>query len=136
MSSKQYLPSLDTDGWVKTSVKVADYLISHFFLSDYSQTSMFPGNVASFAWILQRYQSDLTRIQTETQDTLTSYFSKYFKEVEVQVTELDNPESINDHHLSLYLTFVDEAGVKHNLSRMIKYTGMKVTEIIAVINEG
>lgn len=136
MTSKYLFPAVDTDGWTKTSVKVADYLFSHFFLSDYSQTAVFNGKVASFAWILQRNQSDISSIMSVTQETLSQYFSKQFDEVEVEVYEIPNEESINDHKLTLFLSFKDKDGVSHNLERIIKYQGLKVTEIISVVNNG
>ena len=136
MTSKSLFPSLDTDGWVNTSIKVADYLFSHFFLSDYSQTAVFNGKVSSFAWILQRHQSDIPQIMSVTQSTLSEYFSKQFSEVEVQIGEIPNTESINDHKLSIFLTFKDLDGITHNLERIIKYQGLKVSEIIAVVNNG
>ena len=136
MTSKYLFPAVDTDGWTKTSVKVADYLFSHFFLSDYSQTAVFNGKVASFAWILQRNQSDISSIMSVTQETLSQYFSKQFDEVEVEVYEIPNEESINDHKLTLFLSFKDKDGVSHSLERIIKYQGLKVTEIISVVNNG
>lgn len=136
MTSRYLFPSLDTDGWVNTTVKVADYLISHFFLSDYSQTHVFDGKVASFSWILQHYQSDITGIISETQSTLQKYFSSQFNEVEVEVREKEDPSSINNHPLTIYLGFIDQDGVEHTLERIIKYQGLKVTEIISVINKG
>lgn len=134
MPSLHLFPTLDPDGWVETSTKVADYLVSHFFLADYSQTAFFPDNVASFAWILHRYQGNITTIITETQQRLNAYFSTQFTNVDVQLTELADKSNINSHSLSLYLVFTDTDGVEHNLSRMLKYSGMKVTELIAVIN--
>ncbi len=136
MTSKYLFPSLDTDGWVETTVKTADYLLSHFFLSDYSQTAHFPNTVASFAWILQRYMGESERIKEETQNVLSAYFSKQFSDVEVQVTELTTPDSINQQQLTLFLQFTDQDGITHNLSRLIKYSGLKVNEVIAVINQG
>lgn len=136
MTSKTLFPTLDTDSWVNTPIKVADYLFSHFFLADYSQTAIFIGQVTSFAWILQHYQSDMSQIMTQTQLALSTYFSKQFNEVEVQIDEIPNPDSINDHKLSLYLTFKDTEGVAYNLERIIKYQGLKVTEIISVLNQG
>ena len=136
MSTITLHPSLDTDGWVNTPVKVCDYMLAHFFLSDYSQTATFPGEVASFSWILQHYQGDVTRICEVTQTTLARYFGKQFAEVDIQVSQLPNPESINEKPLSLYLILTDSDGITHNLARLIHYDGMKVSEIIAVINHG
>lgn len=136
MTSKYLHPALDTDGWVQTPIKVADYLLSHFFLSDKSQTAFFPTEVISFAWILQRFQGDLPRIREETQSELSRYFSKQFADVEVEVGEITNNDSINRHQLSLYLTFVDGDGITHNLASIVKYSGLKVTEIINTNNQG
>ena len=137
MVSKTLHPTLDTDGWVDSPIKCADYLLSHFFLSDYSQTAHFPGLVASFAWILQRYQGDYSRILEETQSTLSAHFEKQFSNVEVQVSDIPNPDSINQKQLSLYVVFTDTTGTEYNLARIVQYAdNLKVTNIIAVNNTG
>ena len=137
MTSKTLHPVLDTDGWVNSSIKVADYLLSHFFLSDYSQTAHFPGQVASFAWIVQRYQGDYTRIQEEIQSTLASHFEKQFSNIEIQVGDVPNADSNNQKQLSLYLVFTDASGANFNLSRTIQYSdNLKITNIISVSNTG
>lgn len=134
MTSLYLFPSLDTDGWVNSPVKVADYMLSHFFLSDYSQTAFFSTKIASFAWLLQRHQNDLTGLFDETQQILSSYFSTQFTNVEVQVNEAPDQTTSNKTGMNLYLGFTDQEGVAHTLSRLIKYSGMKVTEVLAVIN--
>jgi hypothetical protein len=134
MTSKHLFPSLDTDGWVESPIKVADYMLSHFFLSDYSQTAFFRNKVASFAWLLQRHQGNLTALFDETQQILSSYFSTQFSNVEVQVTEVPDTTTSNKTGLSLFLEFVDADGTTHNLSRLVKYSGMKVSEVLAVVN--
>ena len=137
MTSKTLHPVLDTDGWVNSSIKVADYLLSHFFLSDYSQTAHFPGQVASFAWIVQRYQGDYTRIQEEIQSTLAAHFEKQFSNIEIQVGDVPNADSNNQKQLSLYLVFTDASGTSFNLSRIIQYSdNLKITNIISVSNTG
>ena len=137
MTSKTLHPVLDTDGWVNSSIKVADYLLSHFFLSDYSQTAHFPGQVASFAWIVQRYQGDYTRIQEEIQSTLAAHFEKQFSNIEIQVGDVPNADSNNRKQLSLYLVFTDASGTSFNLSRIIQYSdNLKITNIISVSNTG
>ena len=137
VASKTLHPTLDTDAWVNSAIKTADYLLSHFFLSDYSQTAHFKGQVASFAWIVQRYQGDIARIQEELQSTLAAHFEKQFTNVEIQVGEVPNPDSINRQQLSLYLVFTDSTGAEFNLSRIIQYSdNLKITNIISVNNTG
>lgn len=134
MSANYLFPTLDTDGWANTSIKVADYMLSHFFLSDHAQTAFFTGDVYSFAWILQQNQGQIDRIREETQSSLSTYFSKMFSQVDVQVADVANPDSINQKIISLYLVFTDTEGVSYNLSRLVKHTDMKVNEVIAVSN--
>ena len=137
MTSKTLHPTLDTDAWVNSPIKTADYLLSHFFLSDYSQTAHFKGRVASFAWIVQHYQGDYERIQTELQSTLSAHFEKQFSDVEVQIADVPNPDSINQKQLSLYLVFTDTTGTEYNLARIVQYSdNLKVTNIISVNNTG
>lgn len=136
MSSLTLHPSLDTDGWLETTIKVADAMLSHFFLSDYSQTSEFRGEVSSFSYILQLHQGDLPRIREVTQSTLSRYFSKQFTDVDVQVADIKNVESINKQQIGIYLVFTDGDGISHNLSRLINYSDMKINEIISVLNNG
>jgi len=137
MTSKTLHPSIDTDGWVNTPVKVADYLLSHFFLSDYSQTHHFKGEVASFAWILTNNQGSLEKTQEETQRVLSAHFSKQFSEVDIQVSEVPTTASINKKQLGIYLVFTDKEGVEHNLARIFAFTeNLKFREIISVNNIG
>lgn len=136
MTSKHLHPALDTDGWVKTPIKVADYMLSHFFLADKSQTAFFPTEVVSFSWILQTHPDDMIAIRTTLQEELARYFSKQFSNVDIEVSEIAASDSINKRQLTLYLAFYDGDGIGHNLSRIIKYSGLKVTEIISVNNNG
>lgn len=129
-------PSLDTNGWIDTPIETIDAMLSHFFLSDYSQTHCFPGGVSSFAWIIQNNQPDLDRTISVLQATLHRYFSKQFQTVEVEVGEVPNETSINKKQLSLYLTLSDKDGQVFNLNRIIDYTNLKVVEIINTVNFG
>ena len=128
---------MSTDGWVNTSIKTADYMFSHFFLSDYSQTAEFSGDVASFSYIVERYADDLSAMAQQIQSNLAAYFSTQFSNVDIQASTIQNIQTtINVYELTLYLTFTDTDGVTFNLSRLVQYAGLKVVDIIAVINHG
>lgn len=133
MTSKTLFLSLDTDAWVQTPLKVADYLISHFFLAEHDQTSLFKGQVASFPWLIMRHQNEIQQLCTETERTLSGLFSHYFSDVEVQVTEKSIDGSLTKKGITLFLVFTDTKGVKHNIANIVSYDGYKVTEIAAVI---
>lgn len=134
MTTLATMPSLSTDGWVKGSLKTADYLFSHFFASDYSQTYAFPNGVSSFAYILHTNQNDIPGTIRQLQETLTTYFSKYFENV---VVEIDDSPTVADSSavaLSLFLNFTDNVGVTYSLGKMIEYTNTTVNKIVTINN--
>lgn len=134
MTSKHLFPTIDLDGWVKSPVKVADYLMSHFFLSEYNQTSNFPDNVYSFANLMQKNIESATLLAKDLQDSLTDYFTTQFSNVTIEVTTSDKPDSNNLKNLNIYMVFTDSVGTEHNLARLVNYSGNKVTEIISINN--
>lgn len=80
------LPSLSQDGWVSSTKEKLDYLMSHFFLSDYSQTSIYSKYVASLSYILQANQNKMIDTKNAVTTTLTDYLSRYkFTDVIVDV---------------------------------------------------
>lgn len=135
MTTRTLLPTLSLDGWVNTPIKAADYLLSHFFLSDYSQTAIFPGEVMSFSWLLQQYQDNLSGLKSRLQSDLSKCFSHYFSDVEVQVTDEAMMNSNNKRALVIMLVFTDENKVEYNLARVIEHDGMKVSQINAALIE-
>lgn len=134
MTSKNFLPTLSEDGWVNSSVKVCDQLFSHFLLSDYSQTYLYDGLVSSFPWIILETQKDMTRTITLTQQTLSSYFTRYFNNVVVEVAEVENIEEPSVAQISIYLSFTDTEGEQHSLGKLLQIADLKVQKIIDLNN--
>lgn len=134
MAIANLFPTIGPDGWVTSSMKVADYLLSHYFLSNQSQSTEFPDNVSSFAWIIQRYAGNTAETASQVEKNLKEYFSTQFTNVDIQVTDQDVDGDINAKSLTLYLVFTDDDGVTYNLSRLLKYSGMQVIDLISIIN--
>ena len=134
MTSKFLFPTVSTDGWVNSPVKTADYMLSHFFLSDFSQTFSFPDKVRSFSNILYETQGDPSQFTLRLRENLVSYFSSQFSNVDVEVILKDDPTSNNKKYFTLFLEFSDTTGEVHNLSRMLEQDGTKISNIIAINN--
>lgn len=128
------IPSLSTDSWVSSTLLKADYLFSHFFLSDYSQSYIYYGNVSSLAYILQQNKDNMQRTISVLTDSLTAYFSKYFNNVIVQVTELENKEDPTAAILSIYLKFTDTDNTEHVLGKLLETANLKIKKIIDINN--
>jgi hypothetical protein len=134
MTLSATMPSLSTDGWVNSSLKTADYLFSHFFASDYSQTYVFPGQIASFAYILHSNQGNIQGTMTALRQTLSTYFSKYYKDVIVEVDDSPTVSGSSFIALNIFMNFTDDKGVIHSLGKMIEYTNTTVNKVVTLNN--
>lgn len=128
------IPALSEDGWVFDSIKLADYLLSHFFVSDYSQSYIYNKHVASLPWIILDTQGDITRTITVTRETLSTYFSRYFKNVIVEVMEVPNEAEPSKGQISIYVRFTDSENKEFVLGRLIKIANTTIEKIITLSN--
>lgn len=129
-----YYPSLSEDSWVDSPVKQADYLFSTFFVADYSQTYLYKDKVSSLPYILQNNTGDVTRTCTEVQTTLSSYFSRYFNNVVVEVTEVPNPEATSKAQISIYVKFADKDNKEHVLGKLLQYQDTIISKVVTLNN--
>ena len=134
MTTNILLPSLSEDGWVSSSIKKADYLLSHFFLSDYSQSYVYHKQVSSLPWILLETQGDITNTVSLTQQILSNYFSRYFNNVVVEVMEVPNTESPSKGQISIYIKFTDFENKEIVIGKMLQITDTKIEKIITLNN--
>ncbi len=135
MSNKLvYFPALDMEGWVTSGVHIADYIFSHFFLSDYSQTQLYLGHVSSLSWILQTHQNDIRKIVSTTENTLRSYFQRYFNNVVAEVTYDADPTNLSKLELTIYVSFEDSDGKQHTLGRLLNVINSKIAKVKKINN--
>lgn len=133
--SKIPVPTLSEDGWVTSTEERADYLFSHFFASEYSQTAFYVGTVASFPYIIQNNQGNMTNTVVALKNTLEKYFGRYFKNVVVDATHKEEPEKSGRVAITLYVSFTDEDGKEFVLARMAEMLNSKIVNILAINNE-
>ena len=134
MAEATLYPSLSEDGWVTSPDKTADYLLSCFIVSDYSQTYLYTGHVASLPWILQETQGDMTRTLSEVRLTLKTYFTRFFSGVNVDVTEVPNLENPAKAQISIYVKFNDKAGKEHILGKLLQLSDTIVDSVVTLNN--
>ena len=129
------VPTLSEDGWVTSTEERADYLFSHFFVSEFSQTSLYVGNVASFPHIIQNNQGNMLETVTQLKQILTLYFSRYFSKVIVEANYVEDPPKSGQVRINLYVSFTDETGKEFVLSRVAELMNSKITNILTINNE-
>lgn len=128
------LPALSTDGWVSNTPAIADYLISHFFVSEYSQTALYPTNVASFPWIIQNNQGDMLNTTRQMRTTLERYFGRYFTDTVVDIAYKEVPEFSGRIQLDLFMKFKDSDGKEFVLSRVVEIVDSKISKVLKINN--
>lgn len=134
MANEIMYPSLSELGWVDSSSTVCDLMMSDFFLAEKSQTYIYPGRVSSLPALLHEYQDDIIGLCTNVQSTLNIYFSRVFKDVVVEVKEVDNVEQSSQAAISIFMTFTDSDGISHNLGRTLEISGTTIQKIITLNN--
>lgn len=130
MGSKYLYPGLTVEGWTKSSLQVADALLCDFFLSEYSQTELWPEQVSSFPWMLQQYVNDSPRLCALIQEGLTKLIKTQFDNVDCAVSLQSVENSINQYSLLIYLTFTDTENALLELSKIILHNDLQVTQIL------
>lgn len=135
--TKFVVPALSADGWVQSSKERADYLLSHFYLSDYSQTHLYTGNVSSLSYLMTTYGHDKYLLQTNLQRTLQDYFVRYnFKNVIVDITiEEESPDS-NKQMLKIYMGFTDEDGQDITMENVLSIINGKFAKVVDKVTYG
>jgi len=136
MSENYLLPTLSPEGWVQSTAEQADYLISHFFTSLYSQTHIYPKNVSSFQWVIQDAQGDMEKTSSTLKSVLSLYFGRYFDNVDVQVTYEQLPVDTSQVNVTLYVSFTDKSGKDFILGKTIELLNSKISKIISINNLG
>lgn len=110
------LPALSVeDGWVTGPTRQADLLMAHFLESDHSQSYLWTGGITSLAKIIEKTNGDIEAFCMECQKSLALYFSRYFEDVVVEVTDISADKESASAYLTLYIHFRDKDGVMHVL---------------------
>jgi spore maturation protein SpmB len=133
--TRNVVPSLSTHGWVDKPAEKADLLLTHFFYSMKSQTTIYGSNVASFQWILEQHPKDIARAVEETRRTLFTYLSRYYDSVNVEITErTEDPEKSSTRVEMVISAIVTEAGVDYQLNKLVKLLDGRFKEFTNINN--
>lgn len=131
-----FVPSLSEDGWVNSPDLMGDYLLSHFFVADYSQTQLYNGSVTSLPFLLQKYQGDMQGLLSAIEVTLNTYLGRYFQTVTVNATQYPNPTNSGSLAVNLFVSYVGSDGATYTLSKLIQTVNSKIQSIINLNNNG
>lgn len=136
MKDIRFVPTLSLDGWVGSTQEAADYLFSHFFLSEVSQTECYPTYVTSFPELIERNNGDMSKTRSDTEAALRFYFSNYFYDVETECTIEDVTPGSSNTAIRIFVEFKDANGNTFNLARLGTIENSKIVQIVDLNNTG
>ena len=126
------VPELGAGGWVTDPLKTLDLVISHAFETDYSQSSIYPGNVTSIAYILSQYQNSPSRMVEEIQKALIRLLNRYFEAVDVLGSYTEYMDD-NRYELKLDVT-AKRNGRSYNLTQVYNISNGRFNRVLEEIN--
>lgn len=130
------LPTLSTDGWISNTKKKIDRLLTHFWLSEYSATETYKGNIASLPWLVQTYSRNMRELENATQRTLQSYFERYFPVAKVTVVVSETTKGSNKYNINMNIEVTDNAGNISQGGVISQFMETKLETIALMNNEG
>jgi hypothetical protein len=132
MSTK--IPTLSTIGWVDTIEKKGDRALSYFFTSEYSQSTLYPGKIASLQYLVKENGSNVTNLQTQVRDVLDNLLRRYFEQVDVTVRVSNlNPEEPGKLIIR-FRCIIRENGVEYSLGRQVELLNGTLDKIRKINN--
>ena len=130
------VPTMSTQGFVTDLAGKLDYLLAHFFLSDYNQTQLYPGGVLSFHELVQRCGGDAEQLMELIQRGVSSYLGNYYDSVQVDVTPaipLDQDPSVRVE-IIMSIALRDANGGVGAYTRKLIAQDSKLSQIVKLSN--
>lgn len=130
---QKVVPTLTVDGFVKTIPQTCDYLLSHFFLSQYSQSNLYYGNISSLAYIIQEYGHDEQNMLLNIQSNLTTLFGRFFDSVEATANIKRDKDNAAQYGIVTELN-VRRGNTTYNVGRQVNLINSVVQNIVELNN--
>ena len=130
------VPDLSVKGWITSPLEKADKLLAHFYAAEFSQSNLFPDDVHSFTYILQKNLNNQKGLEVDLVDSLTRYFNKYFLNASVIVIVTDDHDSGSKQTVTISMTFETPDGKRFDLSDVVNVNGSLFNRYTLLNNTG
>jgi len=128
------VPSLSASGWVGNISEKLDKLVGYFFVSDFSQSHLYRGNVASLPYIIKECTDNQSLLLSTTTKNLTNLLRPYFDRVQVDVTAtVEDPSKPGEINLMVDAQ-VAQDGVTYSVGKQLQIINSKVVAIFDANN--
>lgn len=127
MPSKQFHASLSENGWTNQPLQVSSELLLNLFTTQASQTYLFAGKMASYAYVSQKFQNDPEGMAQEINALLQAKLASQFDNVVVQ-TSVYNENGVSKA-INVAASYTDSEGKSYDLSRVVVMTELDISKI-------
>lgn len=116
---KAPVPTLSMLGWSRNPRESLDVLVSHFFLTNASQSDLYRGSMSTAQQILQKFSNDVVSAASEMSTALLMVLRKYYTDSSVSVTHrlIDPTVSASAVQFIVSGTVTDN-GVSYQLNKL------------------
>lgn len=129
------VPTLSSKGWVVSPTEKADLILSYFFLSEYSRSFLYYGEISSLPYLLQTYNGDIGTLRSKLITSVHDLMQRYFDEVSVDVDIADLSEEPGRFTIRLGVNFQSE-GQSYDLAKALPVYNGRLAKIFELINQG
>lgn len=131
------VPTLSDRGWVLLPPEKMDMLLSHFFVSQHSQTYLYPNEVANLHWVLQTNGLDIPSMLEDLQNKLEGYLTRYFDTATVSVTsDADSLDNITNSVTVKLDIIVTVDGAPFSFTEYLSATTTNISRVTGFNNYG
>lgn len=129
------IPSLSTQGWVNTIEEKGDLALSYFITTEYSQSMLYAGQLASLPYLVKRYGTDPLALQSEVTSVLDRMIRSYFGETVTVVVNVFEADPEKPGQLTIqFRCIIRENGLEYNLGRRVEFLDSKLSNIVNINN--
>jgi hypothetical protein len=122
--------TLNPKGYISSVVEKLDSCLTDFYSAEYSQTTLYKGNVASIQWIIQNKRNNPTGTAELVERTLRDYLTRHFHEALVSCSAIDDPDSKDRAALRLGITVKNAAGESATIREVVKMLDSKFISVV------
>ncbi len=122
------VPTLSGAGWLTGVAERADALLSYFLVSDYSQTNVHKGGIASLPYIIQRDARNIFSLREDVGDALGGLLRKYFDDATVSVT-IDNADTKSARYNMTLSVIITEGSKRYSLGKLIDVVNNRIHQV-------
>jgi hypothetical protein len=125
---------MSTIGWVESVEETADYLLSCFITSNYSQSVLFSGRITSLQYLVKEYAADPLGLESTLRTLLDEKMSGVFGNASnVIVNVEENPD--NKRELAIRFRCVITVDHKeYSLGKLVQFIDSKLISISKINN--